>query len=278
MGRSKSMFWSKPDNISLYSQIGGRTEVREFLTMNLNLPKTSRDMFPIINLVRHGRIPDYAMDHYLTPQGREEAIARGRELAETVISGETISFYSGPARRARQTAALVQAGLQTALAEKNIEVTIRPTIAVEDILENCQCILDGLHYDLMYPLLDAARWQSQQNAPADAQACADFLYNLWHTADDAMAYWLDYSGPGAESVKAVNQRTLAFVENRFDSPVVAESPQRHVAVTHSGNLRAYLRLAFGSDIGHKMPYVDVITVTNEQVYYQADVTSRPKLE
>lgn len=244
--------------------------------MNLKLPKATVDMFPLVNLVRHGRIPDYAMDHALTSRGETEALARGRELAETVLPGETIAFYSGPARRARQTAALIRDGLQAGLAELAVEATILPVVAVEDDLENCQCYLGGHRYDLTFAILDAARWQSRQaNPPADAAACAEFLDHLWHVAPDSMGYWLDYSGPGAESPEAVNKRTLSFLANRLKNGPDQTERQRHVAVTHSGNLRALLRLAFGYDIGSDMPYIDVITVTKGRIFYREAMAELP---
>ncbi len=242
--------------------------------MPIQLPQTTTEMFPIVNLVRHGRIPDYAMDRYLTPQGEDEAIARGRELAETILPNEVINFYSAPARRARHTASLVKQGLTERLAEKGITAMLQSAIAVEDILENCQCLLDGLRYEPTYAMLDAARWQSQaDNPPPDAQACVKFLDNLWNGPADAMGYWLDYTGIGAETSDVVNQRTLAFLAGVFQSAGQGEVT-RHIAVTHSGNLRAYLRSVFGHDIGHQMPYVDVVTVTRDQVYYQDEVGTR----
>lgn len=237
---------------------------------DVTLPDLSTERFPVVQLVRHGRIPNYSMDHHLTDQGKVEARERGIALAATLLADETLYFCSGPARRARQTAQNVMKGVIEAGADIMLG---RHSVAVFDELENCQCYLNGDRHDLTYPILDAARWLSEQDdPPADASACKEFLHTMWHVTDDAMAYWMAYQGAGAEPASEAADRLQAFIADRFATDNAPHT--RHIAVTHSGPLRAYLTRIFGKDVGVHMPYVDVATITADgKVYYRGEVGS-----
>jgi broad specificity phosphatase PhoE len=229
--------------------------------------------YPVLNLVRHSRVADYACDVSITAQGIEEARNRGRELAAKLPDGETIFVHAGPARRARQTANALLEGLREILHARS---NIHPTVNIDDRLENCQCLIAGNRFDVNYAMLDAAKELSRHPAaPADTRDTVRFLTRIWHETDDAMDAWMNHDGPGAESPATVNARTQDFLNAMLGDPRAGRI--RHIAVTHSGNLRAYLKLAFAQDIGGKqMPYVDILTVNHDEVDYHGTRSARPQ--
>lgn len=237
------------------------------MAAEVTFPRLKADQFPVVQFVRHGRIPNYSMDHHITEQGVVEATGRGVALSETLLPDETLYFSSGPARRARQTSAAVMRGVKDASKKALVG---RDAVAVYDELENCQCYLNGDRHDLTYPILDAARWLAvQENPPADAAACEEFLYNMWHVTDDAMAYWMAYQGAGAEPAVEAADRLVSFYLQKTSGK--AGVLDRYIAVTHSGPLRALLVRIFGHDIGVHMPYADFVTITADgQVYYRGE--------
>lgn len=227
-------------------------------------------MLPVVHLVRHGRIPDYQTDRPLTAEGEQEALAVGRKLAASVKPGETISFFSSPARRARQTAALLGDGLRQVLAEQQITATIVEPIIVDDRLENNRFYLDGVGYDPIYPLLEIARWRRHENPSPQREAAVTFQTEFWH-APDSVAYWLTQPSDLAESPEAVVERLQALLAERL---VEDHSLRRDVFVTHSANLRAFLRLIFGHDPGSP-PFSGMVTISDGQVHYQGQIGDFP---
>lgn len=171
-------------------------------------------MSTIVHLFRHGRIPNYEADQSLTSEGRAEVLAVGRGLAASIQPGETIRFYSSPARRARETAALLCEGLGQALAEIKIAATVSLPVQVDDRLQNNQFYLNGFHYDPMLPLMDMARWRLQKQPSPEIQAFLDFQVGFWG-ASDPVAYWLNNPQPVAESPQAVAERIQAYLTERI---------------------------------------------------------------
>ncbi|MFQ5578467.1 MAG: phosphoglycerate mutase family protein, partial [Anaerolineae bacterium] len=173
-------------------------------------------MMPIVHLVRHGRIPDYETDRPLTEAGMEEAFAVGQTLAARLRPGETVRFFSSPARRARQTAALLRDGLTGALARSGQTATVTPIVEVDDRLQNLQFLLDGLSYDPIHPLFEVIRHRQAQTPSPHYRACADFHAGFWNSPDP-MAYWLTHPSPAIEPPEAVAGRIRDYVAALLES-------------------------------------------------------------
>lgn len=219
-------------------------------------------MSTTIHLVRHGRIPDYQTDRPLTTAGAEEALAAGRQLAAIIQPGEAVRFYSSPARRARQTAALLRDGLRQVLADSPSTITIRETAAVDDRLQNNLMYVGGAAYDPITPLVEVARWRLHKTPSPENEACLNFQLSFWQAADP-VAFWLSTPSQFAEPPQAVVTRTRALIKELLDK----SPPGRYICVTHSANLRAFLQVAFGRDPGSP-PFSGMLTIHNGKVEYQ----------
>ncbi|NJN98351.1 MAG: histidine phosphatase family protein [Anaerolineales bacterium] len=224
-------------------------------------------MSTIIHVVRHGRIPNYDADQSLTAQGREESLAVGRGLAALIKPGETVRFCSSPVRRARETAALLCQSVAAALAETRTDATLITPIAVDDRLQNNQFYLNGSGYDPMLPLLDVARWRVQTTPSPENQAFLTYQTEFW-TAPDPVTYWLTHPSPLAESTEAVVERLQACLKERL----AGQGLGREICVTHSANIRAFLRQVFGHDPGPPA-FSGMLTLSDGQVDYQGQVAN-----
>ncbi len=223
-------------------------------------------MSTVVHLVRHGQIPDYETDQPLTSEGKQEAIDVGQGLAAQIRPGETIRFHSSPTRRARQTAMGLRDGLAGALSRMALDAAIIPIVAVDDRLQNFQFLLDGLSYDPIHPLFEVARWRLQKEFSPHYEACVAFHSSFW-CSSDPMAYWLTHPGEAVETPESVAERIHAYVAERLKRSAGAEGVYRDICVTHSANLRAFLRLSFGADPGEP-PYCGLVTVSDGRVQYQ----------
>lgn len=241
--------------------------------MNLVPPKVEPTLSPIVHLVRHGRIPDYMTDRPLTVEGEQDSLAVGRELASRIRSGEQISFFSSPSLRARQTAALIRDGILETLSAGTVTATVASPILVDDRLKNNLIFVGGVDYDPIEPLLDMARWQHQENPTAQNEACAAFVAGFWE-ASDPVEFWLTQPSEFAESPAAVVERTRACLTDHLAGTEKDDTSRRTICVTHSANLRSFLRTVFGADPGPPL-FSSMLTVTDNRVYYQGQVTDLP---
>lgn len=226
-------------------------------------------MTTIIHLVRHGRIPNYDADQPLTAEGRAEALTVGRGLAASIRPGETIRLCSSPARRARETAKFLCEGLRLALAEMKVTAAISLPVEVDDRLQNNQFYLNGSGYDPMLPLLDMARWRLHEQPSPENQSFVDLQTGFWG-APDPVAYWLAHPHPLAEPPEAVAERVRTCLIERLNETAAGSSLRRDICVSHSANLRAFLRHVFGQDLGPPA-FNSMLTVSQGQVEYQGQV-------
>lgn len=242
--------------------------------MRLIPPEVNDTTSPIVHLVRHGHIPNYLTDQPLSAEGEHESLEVGRQLAIYIRPDETISFYSSPSRRARQTAAMIRAGLQEALSRHEVAATVVKPVTVDDRLQNSQFYLGHLSYDPIYPLLDIARWRLHEAPSPQTEACAKYQAEFW-SAPDPVAYWLNHPSKFAESPEAVIERTWnCLLDHLAEQDNGDDGIRRHVCVTHSANLRAFLQLIFGEDPGPP-PFSGMLTISDNQVYYQGQVGEFP---
>ncbi len=234
--------------------------------------KPNLNTFPIVHLVRHGRIPDHRSDQPLTAEGEQEALTIGRQLADQIQQGETIRFFASPTRRTRQTATLLCQGLIERLSEEDKPVTVEPLV-VEDSLENLQLYLDGLSYEPVEPLLDATRWKLHKTLSPQYEAGVNFQIEFWNSPDP-MGYWLTHPTQAFESPEVVARRMQLYIAEHLIDGANRNSLRRDFCVTHSANLRAFLQLAFGKDVGQP-PFCGMLMVSAGQVYYQEQITRFP---
>lgn len=239
--------------------------------MNSDQSNPATNTFPIVHLVRHGPIADHEADRSLTVEGRKKALDTGRALAAQIRRGETITFFSSPARRTRQTAAWLRDGLVEAVSEMDLVAAVVPITAIDDRLQNLQLYLDGLSYDPMRPLFEVVRWRSQQTPSPQYEAYVAFHTGFWNSSDQ-LGYWLTHPSSAVEAPEAVAGRTQAFIAGRLAEATERNGLYRDICVTHAANLRAFLWLVFGSDPGEP-PFCGMVTVTAGQVYYQGQVAS-----
>jgi broad specificity phosphatase PhoE len=193
----------------------------------------------------------------------------GRDLAAQVRPGETVSLLSSPSRRTRQTAALVLAELSERLPNQSIEATLVPVVTVDDRLLLSQFFMEGLSYDPMEPLTDAALCRSQQTSSPKYETCATYYREFWGSGDP-MGYWLTHPSEAIESPEATLERIRHFIAERLAMGAGSNELRRDICVTHSGNLRVLLRQAFGADPGDP-PHCDMVTVSGSRVYYRKQI-------
>ena len=237
--------------------------------MSILHTEQNADIAPIVHLVRHGHIPNHRADHPLTPEGRQGALTTGRKLAGGIRPGETIRVFASPVRRARQTAELLRDGLSEALSALTLAARVMSEVIVDDRLQNLQFYLDGLSYDPIQPLFDAARWRLQQTSAPRDRACVAFHAEFWRSPDP-MDYWLTHAGEAVEAPAAVASRTYAYIAERLTYGTEREGLYRDICVSHSANLRAFLRRVFGSDPGEP-DFCEMVTISNRRVYYRGRV-------
>ncbi len=85
-----------------------------------------------------------------------------------------------------------------------------------------------------------------------------------------MDYWLTHAGEAVEAPEAVAGRTYAYITERLAYGTEREGLHRDICVSHSANLRAFLRQVFGSDPGEP-DFCEMVTTSNRRVYYRRRV-------
>jgi broad specificity phosphatase PhoE len=227
------------------------------------------EAYPMIHLVRHGRIADYQADEPLTLEGANEAIAIGREWAAEIRRGEIIRFFSAPARRTRQTASLLKKSLCEELIRRDIPVTVKPVVEVDDRLRICQLFMGGTSYDLTKALTDVALWRLQEEPSREHEMCANYLKSFWGS-DDPIGYWLSHPSEVVEPPRATATRTQEYIAKRLGLGRGEGELGRDICVTHSANIRVLLESAFGKDLGDPS-FCATVTITGGLVYYAGQI-------
>jgi broad specificity phosphatase PhoE len=233
--------------------------------MNILNPGLSSEEYPIVHLVRHGRVANYQGDVPLTLEGRKEAIGAGCDLAAEIRRGEIINFFSSPARRARQTAVLLKESLGEELTRRDIPVTVNPVIEVDDRLQICQLFMDGSSYDFTEGLTDVALWRLQENPSQEHEICAKYLKGFWGSGDP-VGYWLTHPSAVVESPDMTANRTRDYIAERLARAPAGGELRRDICVTHSANIRVFLKLIFGKDPGDP-PFCKTIEVSGGLVFH-----------
>lgn len=203
----------------------------------------------IIHVVRHGHIPSHDTDVPLTEEGQKAVYLAGQELAARIEDGELLSFFHGPARRARETAWGIYHGLKDSLkASGRAEPQIAPPDSLAGI-RNLGFIVQGRTQEAMRIQLDLVRAEYlAEPSPENAGRLA-FHQGFWDS-DDPIGYWLTHPSPHAEDPNAVAERVTAALRELLRQPPRPPATRRRViCASHSAPMRAFLRQAFGADPG-----------------------------
>ena len=203
----------------------------------------------IIHVVRHGHIPSHDTDVPLTEEGQKAVYFAGSELAALIEDGEVISFFHGPARRARETAWGIYHGLRDSLKATS---PAEPRIAPPDILgglRNLGFIVQGRMQEAMRVQFDLVRAEYlAEPSPENADRMA-FHQGFWDS-DDPIRFWLTHPSPHAEDPNEVARRVAAALRELLrEPPQPPASRRRIICASHSAPMRAFLRQVFGADPG-----------------------------
>jgi len=203
----------------------------------------------IIHVVRHGHIPSHDTDVPLTEEGQKAVYFAGCELAALIEDGEAISFFHGPARRARETAWGIHHGLRDSLKDSG---RAEPQIAPPDSLagiRNLGFIVQGRMQEAMRIQLDLVRADYlAEPSPENAGRLA-FHRGFWDS-DDPIGYWLTHPSPHAEDPDEVAERVTAALRELLSEPQQPPATRRRIiCASHSATMRAFLREILGNDPG-----------------------------
>ena len=195
-----------------------------------------------IRLIRHGQTQGYEADLGLTDLGRQQAVAKGGELARTLEDGERVRVLHAPIVRAAETAEVIHRELVRC--EKDVKVE-EPT--VDPRFDNFRIWCDGEALDptQAYAPYAAARDDSVRPRPPWYDEM-DRFWSFMAAGEDPITHWLTQPVQHFESA--------AHAVRRFWHGIVgcardAEPGLRVFVATHSGCIRAVAAAAFGYDPG-----------------------------
>lgn len=206
-------------------------------------------MKSIIYIVRHGEIEHHRADIGLTARGRKQAKDKGGAFEKSILDGSSVFIHHSPVSRVSETASLIYAGLSAALerSSRNGGVLLQTPVP-DPTLCNPRFIMDP-----QKPPEEPSCLYQQTTDPDFLASLpprrAAFYREFW-TNPDPMGYWLrvDSCG-GAETSALVLDRLLFRLRSIFTSDEMPTPDSYWFLVTHSGTMRAFLRKAFGVDLG-----------------------------
>lgn len=221
-----------------------------------------------VHLIRHGETSSYDSDSGLTERGSEQAVQRGRVLADVLGDTDHVRVLYAPTERTRLTAERLAEGLRTAARAQGRTLDVAPPTPDEGYA-NVRVWVDGMAVE---PTQARARYRELAAGPQPPGWVLE-AQRFWAAHDDegdAMGFWLRTPLLFHESPAAVVTRLLATTGQH-----AAETDDRHViVVTHSGCLRALVAWAAGHDCGEPDNAEDVVlAVTGEvaSVGYRGEV-------
>ena len=200
-----------------------------------------------VQWVRHGKIASHQGDVPLTDEGREDAEAVGRQIAEEVRADEDIFFLYAPTRRTRETAVAIRRGMAVgaALAAAQRGHLFAP--AEHWAVRNPDLYVGGNRVEMVSSAQAMAEQTASDGIDAEKLLKIPFLRGFWE-AHDRIGYWVSHPDPPGEDADTVARRVLTFATSLLDLPRV--QPRRYICVTHSPVMRAFLRrYLLGQDPG-----------------------------
>jgi broad specificity phosphatase PhoE len=191
---------------------------------------------PTLLLIRHATVASHRGDVPLTRDGRAQAEAMGRGLAELNLG--SVDIRVAPTRRAHETGHMILQGLKTA--QPSVIVT-GPSVA--SALRNPDLYLVGHRVEMVST---AAAFAHQAPGVTEADVIGLEFFASFLGSKDRIGYWLRCPHPPGDDVTAVTTRVRHFAQSlrqaRPGSSLV-------LGVTHSPVLRALATHCLGSDPG-----------------------------
>jgi broad specificity phosphatase PhoE len=194
-----------------------------------------------VHWIRHGKVSSHQGDVPVTNDGLEQAEAVGRQLAKEVSPDEDIFFLYAPTRRTRETAVAIRRGMEVGLGDANAQQGQQGRLfapAEHLALRSPDLYVGGMRVEMV----SSAQAMADQTAPhgIDAQRLVKipFLRGFWEV-HDRIGYWVNHPDPPGEDAGAVARRMLTFATSLPDLPQAR--PRRYICVTHSPDMRAFLR-------------------------------------
>ena len=203
-------------------------------------PATGDETVEIL-LVRHGHTADYTEDSGLTEHGVEQSRTWGLQFAAGVPGDQEVTLLTGPARRARETAEHVHAGL----IEGSCTVALPRTV---DGLHNFRVRTpSGLQeITAAFPGYRAAAAQVDGGPRPLWMREIDVFWEEQVRGDDPITLWMRVPLLTFEPPTAVVRRLLAAMDELVQA---ASGRTLYVCCTHSGPMRALAAWALGRDLG-----------------------------
>lgn len=203
-----------------------------------------------VRLIRHGETQTYTADRGLTDRGREQALAKGSELARRLAPGDVVRLPHAPTNRAAETAAGVREGLLSQDGTERVDVE-KP---VED---------DRFHNFRLWcgdEALDPTQAFATYRAALDAGTRTDWFDEMHQfscilaAGGDPIGFWLTQPVQHFEPAAAAVRR---FWHGITDHARHAELGLHVFVSTHSGCIRALAAAAVGHDPGEPENTEDV---------------------
>ena len=198
-----------------------------------------------IHLLRHGRIASHRGDVPVTEEGLREVEAAASRFAEELEDGELVSILTTATVRSRDTALTLHRTMLEAL-DGSRAVEIQPP-RDEPAIRNPDIFIGGLRVE-MVSTGEAMAEQTASRGIGAEQAKNLPFYRDFFPSRDRVGYWVAHPDPPGENSEAVARRLMTWGISLLDLP--RERPLRYIAVTHSPQLRAFLRYyVLGEDPG-----------------------------
>lgn len=213
-----------------------------------------------VHLIRHGQTSSYEDDAGLTELGHRQAAARGRALAAVVAAGERIGLAHAPTERARRTAEVIGQELLVATSESGRAVEIGAGRA-DPGFANVTVWVDGRPWEPTQVRALQRRLATADDPPGWVTEAGRF-WAADATPGGAMSFWLTTPLLWHEPPGSVVQRLLETARRHATS---ADRPDRLIAASHAGALRALVAWAAGSDHGEPDNAEEVTLVMDDDV-------------
>ena len=194
-----------------------------------------------VHWIRHGKVSSHQGDVPVTEDGLEQAEAVGQQLAEEMSPDEDIFFLYAPTRRTRETALAIRRGMEAELGVDDVQQGQQWRLfapAEHLALRSPDLYVGGIRVEMVSSPQAMAEQTASCGIDAQRLLKIPFLRGFWEV-HDRIGYWVDHPDPPGEDAGAVARRMLTFATSLLDLP--QGQPRRYICVTHSPNMRAFLR-------------------------------------
>lgn len=213
-----------------------------------------------VYLVRHGEVAHHQAEVSLTSSGREQAHDTGVALAGRVAGCHQVYIHHSPLLRVKETADILYASLRDTLDSMGVDAgELLAPPAPDELLNNFHFILhpEGTRKE---PALLYERTNDPQRLASIPDQQAAFYRDFW-TQEDPIGYWMNHdSGGGAETPELVLDELLDKIRGLMTGDLQEnQASLQWILVTHSANLRVFLRAILGYDPGEP-DYCEIVAI------------------